>query len=313
MLPVAVAIFSAIVALSVPATAAPISCLRAPALVNPLQYIDKCPEDPDGPYDVNARGRDVLIRLPGNRACNSRLSVVNANNVRIMRGRFVMTDDKESVVSIGPGSGTTFIEGLDIDVNGKSADAIRFYRNTGVAIIQNTRMEGVSGTTAGTHGDITQPQGGGPLTQLILQNVSAYTGYQGLFTPYRPDQGHGTHKLTLQRVNLGYDPNIPPSEKPLILLFIGRSDDPVNLPPDQGTTLSDVYVDVSVWQKQLPGYGYYKSVLATPSRQPNGCATFAPEENITGEVCDGQPPEGDFAPQNLVGLKYRRDYLCTSS
>ncbi len=296
-----------------PAVAAPIACVRPPALVNPLQFLDKCPEDPDGPFDVNARGRDVVIRLPANRPCGSRLSVVNANNLRIMRGHFVMTADKESVVSIGPGSGTTFIEGLDIDVNGKSADAIRFYRNTGTAIIQNTRIEGVSGTNPGRHGDITQPQGGGPLNELILQNVTAYTGYQGLFTPYRPSEGHGTHKLTLDRVNFGYDPNVAPSSKPLILLFMGKAGDPVNLPPDRGTTLSGVYVDVSVWQNQLPGYDYHKAVLAGPTRQPDGCATFAPEEKISGQVCDGQPPNGDYAPAYQVGLKYRRDVFCTAS
>jgi hypothetical protein len=230
---------------STPAGGASSPCLEPPALEAPIVFEDKCPEDPGGPLNVNAYGRDVLIRLPTNRSCSRRLSVVHGRNVHITGGELLYGDDLPQAVSIGMSDGITFIEGLHIDVNKRFADAIRFYRHTGTAIVQNTLIEGVSGIATGTHGDVVHAQGGGPLTELVLQNVSGYTGYQGLFTPYRTGTGHGAHKLRLDGVNLAYDPKVIVT-KPLMLLYIGDFRNTLDQPPDQGTDLADVFVDGSV-------------------------------------------------------------------
>lgn len=291
-------------ACSLPAFAAP--CLAPPPLVNPIQFVDKCPEDAGGPSAVVAKGRDVYVQLPAARACSKRVSVVKARNVRITGGKFVFNDTQKSVISLGYSSGTAFIDGVHIDVNGRHADAIRTYRHTGKVVVQNVRIEGVSGIKSGTHGDIVHAQGGGPLSELILQNVTGYTAYQGLFVPYIVRSGHGTHKLSLDRVNVGYDPKFAIS-KPLMLLFIGDNNHPTNKAPDRGTTLDAVYVkDFSA------RFTFNRSVYARPVKDGTGCATFDPVHKITGKVCGGLPAGGDFVPAALVGPNYNRDTFCSS-
>ncbi|MBL8659698.1 MAG: hypothetical protein JNM75_08080 [Rhodospirillales bacterium] len=286
--------------------------MAPPVLTAPKVYEGKCPEEAGGPGTVIYTG-DVLIKLPTNRVCGGSIIVARARNVRITGGSIVYNgSNKEAVITIKDSSGTALIDGLSIDVNDKFSDAIRAVRNTGRLIVQNTRISGVTGQPSGPHGDITHAQGGGPLSELTLQNVSAYTGYQGLFTPYRPTEGHGTHKLTLDRVNFGYDPNIPSSSKPLMLLFMGSATDATNRPPDRGTTLSNVYVDVSLWQNQLRGFAYNKAIYAGPTVQGDGCASFAAANKISGRACGGRPPAGDFAPKERVGLAYNRAYFCTN-
>ncbi|MBL8660614.1 MAG: hypothetical protein JNM75_12755 [Rhodospirillales bacterium] len=293
-----------IAACGLPASAAP--CLAPPTLVNPIQFIDKCPEDAGGPSAVVAKGRDVYVQLPATRACSKRVSVTKARNVRITGGKFVFADTQTSVISLGYSSGTAFVDGVHIDVNGRHADAIRTYRHTGKLIVQNVRIEGVSGIKSGTHGDIVHAQGGGPLSELILQNVSGYTAYQGLFVPYIVSSGHGTHKLSLDRVNVGYDTKFAIS-KPLILLFIGDNNHPTNKAPDLGTTLNEVFAkDFSAV------FTFNRSVYAKPVKDGVGCATFDPVHKITGKVCGGLPAGGDFAPASLVGPNYNRDNFCSS-
>lgn len=285
----------------------PAPCVEPPALLNPIVYSGKCPEDAGGPANVNARGRDVLVNLPTTKVCGKRLSIVGAQNIRIYGGKFVFTGTDAQVVSIGSSSGVTFIDGLHIDVNRKYADAIRFYRHTGSAVIQNTRVEGVSGIATGAHGDVVHAQGDGPLTKLTLQNVTGLTGYQGIFVPHRPAEGHGTRELHLNRVNLGYDPEVIVT-KPLMLLYFGDFYDSVDPPPDLGSNLSDVYVDGSV-----RNFRFERAVYARPTLDGLGCATFAPEHKINGKVCGGRPIAGDFAPEAAVGLAYNRSAFCTTA
>ena len=297
-------ILAIIMMIGLPAEAAPKGCVSPPTLVNPLTFIDKCPEDPGGPLQVIARERDVLIELPTNRTCAKRLSVVRARNLRITGGHWVFNDTQSSVISIGSTSGITFIDGAHIDVNRRSADAIRTYRHKGRLIVQNVHIEGVSGTDGGTHGDVIHAQGGGPLRELVLQNVSGYTGYQGLFAPYRVSTGHGTRKLRLIRVNIAYEPWLA-SNKPLKLFFIGDANNPNNLTPDRGTVLKWVHADGTP-----QSFRYDWTVYTTPDRDGTGCATFAPEHLINGTVCGGPPPGGDYAPASLVGLNYQRGAFC---
>lgn len=297
------------------------SCVEPPILTAPKVFEDKCPEETGGPGAIVYSG-DILIKLPTSRVCNGSINIARARNVRITGGSIVFDSSKaavtnyfdgtKAVVTVKETSGTTFIDGLDIDVNGTAADAIRTLKHKGRLIVQNTHIHGVSGQATGTHGDATHAQGGGPLSELIWQNVSAYTGYQGLFTPYRIADGHGTHKLSLDRVNFGYDPTINATTKPLKLLFIGSASDAVNLPPDLGTTLSDVYVDVSVWQNRLQGFAYQKAVFAVPAPQADGCAVFGAANKINGRACGGPPPDGDFAPEERVGLAYDRATFCAN-
>lgn len=287
---------------------AAINCVLPPSLSKPVTYTNKCPEDRGGPRTVSARNRDVFIQLPKNRICRKSITVSYARNIRITGGHILYTDSKPAVINIGMTSGTTFIDGMLIDVNRKFADAIRVYRHKGKLVVQNTHIKGVSGTVKGIHGDVTHAQGGGPLKELILQNVTGKTGYQGLFTPYNPGKGRGTRKLRLDRVNMSYDRAIPKSSgarKPLKLLFFGSADNGNDRVPDRGTSLSNVYVDGSYWN-----WPYYKAIYAQPKPGSGGCATFAGKHKISGRACSGRPKGGDFAPVSKVGRSYARSKFC---
>lgn len=292
----------------VPEVDAAINCVRPPALSNPITFKNKCPMDRGGPRQVNARGRDVLVELPRNKTCRGSITVTNARNIRIMGGHIVYNDGKQAVINIGMTRGTTFIDGMLIDVNKKFADAVRAYRHKGRMIVQNTHIRGVSGTKKGPHGDITHAQGGGPLQELVLQNVTGLTGYQGLFTPYRPGSGHGTRKLKLERVNVGYDRSISKSSgarKPLKLLFFGSASNRNDRVPDRGTSLSNVYADGSYWN-----FPYQRAIYAEPRPGSGGCASFDGRHKISGQVCGGRPRGGDFARVSDVGRSYNRSKFC---
>lgn len=290
-----------IVLFNVGTAEAAINCVAPPVLSAPLTYDGKCPGELGFPKEVKAAGKDVYIKLPKNRICTMGLTVSNGRNIRITGGQFSYNDTWSAVITVRYSSGTTFIDGLNIDVKGKYADAIRTYNHTGKLIVQNTYMKGISGTLNGTHGDLVHPQGNGPLSELTLQNVTGLTGYQGLFTPYRVSDRHGTRKLKLDRVNVAYDPAY--SKRTLKLLYIGGADSRDLAPPD-GSTFANVYSDGSFWK-----LAYYKTVLVEPTPGSNGCATFAANK-ISGQVCGGNPPGGDFAPASQVGTTYNRAYFC---
>lgn len=289
---------------------AAITCVAPPALSNPIIYDGKCPGDSGFPTTVKAGGRDVYIKLPTNRTCSKRLGVDYARNTRITGGQFLYNDSDDAVITLRFSSGTAFIDGLYIDVNKRSADAIQVNNYKGRLIVQNTLIRGISGTLTGIHGDLLHAQGGGPVQELTLQNVTGLTGYQGLFTPYRPKSGDGTRKLRIDRVNVGYDPNLSKSsgaKKPLMLLYIGSADNSVDRVPDLGTTLSSVYVDGSYWN-----FPYMNAVYAKPKSGSGSCATFDAKHKISGQACGGRPSQGDFAPASQVGRNYVRSRFCTN-
>lgn len=286
---------------------AAINCVAPPPLSNPITYEGRCPGESGFPTAVRANGRDVYIRLPTNKTCSRALSVTLARNIRITGGHFVYSDSQQAVISIGSTSGTTMIDGVLIDVNKRPADAIRAYRHKGRLIVQNVYARGIGGNLSGPHGDLVHAQGGGPLQELTLQNVTGLTGYQGLFTPYRPREGHGTRRLRVERLNVGYDPSFSKSSgarKPLMLLYIGSADNAANRAPDLGTTLSSVYVDGSYWN-----FAYNRAIYAPPQPGSGNCATFDGRHRISGQACGGRPA-ADFAPMSQVGRAYNRSYFC---
>lgn len=294
---------AACVMFSAQSTQAAINCIAPPALVSPLSYVDMCPGDGGFPKDVRAGGRDVYIKLPTTRTCSISLTVTGAKNVRITGGHFVQADASSATITIRnltaaatEPAGTIFIDGVNIDVNGKTADAIRTYNYKGNFVLQNSNVRG-------SKGDIVHAQNGGPLASLTMQNVTAITGYVGLFTPYRLSTGHGTRKLTLDRVQFAYDPKY--SKSALRLLYMGSADNATDRVPDLGSTFSSVYLDGLFWK--IP---YYKTSYAEPTPSTS-CSTYATKHLVTGSVCQG-PPASEFAPAAQVGLTYSRSFFCSA-
>lgn len=307
-IPVLCCSMPALMSLTATATAA-IDCILPPALSAPMVFDGLCPGDAGFPSDLNAKGKDVYVKLPTNRVCGRFLSIGYARNVRIFGGEFKYTDSAEAVITVRFTSGITFIDGVNIDVNRKSVDAIRVHHHIGRMIIQNSFFKGMTGVPSGLHGDVLQAQADGPLQELTLQNVTAMTGYQGLFTPYRPNSGDGTHALKLDRINFSYDPSFSKTsgaKKPLMLLYLGSADNNYDRVPDRGTTLSNVFVDTSYWS----GFHYSNAIYAKPVAGSSSCATFDYKNKISGQACGGKPPGGDFAPAGKVGRTYKRTDFC---
>jgi hypothetical protein len=301
--------FSAVVGATVSlactnAANAAISCVAPPVLSNPLSYNGLCPGDSGFPTVVKAGGRDVYVKFPTNRSCSRGLVIEKPRHVRITGGSMIFNDSASAVITVRDTSGDTMIDGMYIDVKGRAADAVRTFNNKGRMTLQNTYIKGISGVLNGTHGDLFHAQDGGPLAELTLQNVTGLTGYQGLFSPYRPGTGHGTRKLRLDRVNVGYDPGLSKSSgagKPLMLLYFGSADNSWDRVPDLGTTLSSVYVDGSYW-----AFPYYKAVYAFPSGTAN-CTSFDAKHKISGQVCNGNP---SYVSPGQVGAAYNRANFC---
>ena len=296
------ALVASVIVLASASSHAAITCISPPALSNPLVYSGKCPGESGFPIPIKARGRDVSVTLPSNKTCSTSMTITDARNITVTGGHFVYNYATPAVITIKNTSGTTFMDGLYIDVNKKYADGIRVYNHKGRLIVQNSLFKGISGTRYGVHGDIVHAQDGGPLQELTLQNVTGYTGYQGLFTPYRPGSGHGTRKLTLHRVNVAYDPTV--SKRSLKLLYIGSADNSTDRVPDLGSTFSGVYADGSYWS--LP---FHKTVYAEPVRSST-CSSFDAKHKVNGQVCGGKPTGGDYVPSSQVGRTYNRSYFC---
>lgn len=286
------------------------ACLAPPQLVNPIVIEgDTCPGVVDG------RGRDVLIKMP-NKTCTNQLNVRNTNNVHVIGGEIKLEADVGRAISFAYVKGHAHVEGIHIDVQNRPADGIRIFNSPQATLtVQNALIEGLGGRVEGPHGDVIHTQGGGPLAEFRVENLSGLTSYQGIFTPYRlPRHGStGAEKVVMKDVNIGYDPRMPSTQKPLMLLTLGRGDPSPNqygmldYSAPEGTSLSNVYIDTS-----LRDAAYYTKVSARPNPGSDGCGAFDAVHKIDGKVCNGLPKSGPFAPRDAVGLNYDRTKFCTN-
>ncbi len=284
------------------------SCLAPPALSNPIVFDgNNCPGTLDG------RGGDLLVKMP-KKVCATQLNITNARNVHIIGGHLSLGVDVKRAVSFANIKGHAHVEGLHVDVQNRAADGIRIYNSPKATLtVQNSLIEGLGGEPKGAHGDVIHTQGGGPLDALEVENVSGYTSYQGIFTPYRlpKDGATGANRVVMKNVNLGYDPRMPAAQKPLMLLTLGKGDPTPNryglldYTAPEGTSLTNVFIDTS--SQNVP---YYTKVMATPRPGADGCATFDAVHKIDGKVCNGLPKTGPFAPKGDVGINYDRAKFC---
>lgn len=143
-----------------------------------------------------------------------------------------------------------------------------------------------------------------------VENSWFVSAFQSLFVENKPNSGHGVTQLTLRNVYLSADQNcesIPTGQHTYgagIKIDWGTS--PVN-----GIVFSNTYINKS------PA----KDVKA--STDPNttdfdskGCSTdfaggYGPQD-ITGQWCQGAPPEGPPAYPAIVGRNYSRSYFTTN-
>jgi hypothetical protein len=195
---------------------------------------------------------------------------------------------------------TTFIEGIDLDVNDAwGYDGIQTtstYRSD--IFVQNCRITGVNSNTSSIHADAFQFYG--PAGRLYIDKLTVATQYQGLFlSPQYPVGG-----IDLRRVDLRYT---RPDESAGYLLWLfdneAQARHPVSISEvfveDRGTAaLSGKPESYVVW----PASPQAGSIGAT--RQGDRISWPSIPE-INGEVVVGQSTSGSFVPAGTAGPGYR--------
>lgn len=252
--------------------------------------------------------RDVLLLMPHEVRWSS-INVTGGRNVRLIGGSTMLNTNNgaTAVMRFTGASGSVFIEGTEIDVNGHGDDGIDVagsssppYRLFPDVYIENCRITGLNSTYAGNHADIFQPQGS--IGRLFIDKLTGQSNYQGIFIPPQfPIQS-----ASISRVNLSYGPGGQPVTYLLWLLDPGRS--PAELP--YPIELSDVWIkprpnqtlaaSVAPWSHSTNADGVSVGAIATDA----GTMTWPGLDKVSGYVEAGVPPRGDFVPAGIVGLGY---------
>ncbi len=199
-------------------------------------------------------------------------------------------------------SGTTFIEGLHIDLKGHEADCIvarnpdsmtdAMARQQRDVIIQNTYCSGVEGLGRsnigdGVHGDLFQNQGKDIMRRLVFENVSMRTSQEGIVL-HGSDNQRGAKTLILRRFDYTWDPRYAEDDahEHFGLALSGRSD-------EDGWSLESVFID-----DYRDGSDY---VVINDNRYGNSpSGQVRPHDGIAS----GAPPGGAFAPPERTGIHY---------
>jgi hypothetical protein len=198
-------------------------------------------------------------------------------------------------------SGTSFVEGLYIDVMGHEADCIVSRNPDSMSgaqaqkqrdvIIQNTVCKGVEGLGKtkigeGVHGDLFQNQGRDVVRRLVFENVSHRTSQEGIVV-HGGGGLSGTKSLTVRRYDYSWDPRFVGDDnyETFGLALAGR--------PGNNWTLEDVRID------DYRAKGNYVKI----NGQRFG---DSPSSNVKAHpgIRSGLPPEGAFALPSRTGLNY---------
>ena len=197
-------------------------------------------------------------------------------------------------------AGTTFLEGIDIDLMGQEADCfvsrnqdsmsasqIKAQRNFHIV---NSRCIGIEGLNQsaigdGIHGDFFQNQGEDDIGSLILENVTYRSSSNGI-TMHR---WHDTTPRQFSLINVDYGWDLRYSADSRFehqgLPFTAHADD---------------FVFTNVWFNDGRGLNYgilNGQRLGAFSNSGGGI------RKVDG-VNAGVPPAGEFAPANRTGLEY---------
>lgn len=203
-------------------------------------------------------------------------------------------------------SGTTFIEGVDIDLAGMEADcfAVRNPDEMSKAaafkerhiVIVNTRCVGIEGLDDspigdGIHGDFFQNQGRDDIASLVVENVTYLTSSNGI-TLHNWEGDIGRPQLfSLRNMNYGWDLRYSNDDDYEIsgLVFTATAD---------SLDLSNVWLD----HGEGLNYGIFNDQRV---------GSYAQDDYIKQDVNlrSGKPPAGDFAPANKTGIQYASPFL----
>lgn len=244
----------------------------------------------DGPtYTRLEPGADYIVMLPDGPKLGPTI-LEGGRNVVVPGGHIVMEGEQaedQRAIYIKDATGTVqirdvFIEGRD----GVAFDAIAISAPDAVVELFDIRVEGVSGTYSGFHGDIVQPFGG--VRELFVNGLTGRSNYQGF---YLSETNGIIGSVTLRNVNLTYDDN--PENETTYLLWL---DDCAPYP----VVLDNVFIE------PRPGQRIGSQAVQPNDTQDHRCQArqegdevwWPDMPEVDGVVIEGTPPGGDFVPIN---------------
>jgi hypothetical protein len=235
---------------------------------------------PTGGAELRLDGAaDYVVRLP-KQIVTGTVRIDGGRNVMVVGGHISMSrSTRKGALIVNDWTQTLHIEGLRIDPGGSRGlqnDGIQVNsRHAGsVAQLQNVRVERVTGSVGGHHGDILQTWGGP--TKLKVDRFTGFTDYQGFYlAPGHFDWHPPLQPWVFSRIDLHM------VERTGYALFVlsGQGDDPPRPAPC-----------VDVWADTGPA-GKWSHQAKQSSWMACG-------------LRHGLPPGGDFVPPGAVGVGY---------
>ncbi len=273
-------------------------------------------------YAVNlGEHEDAVITMAGNEPLPYPIWIVGGRNVRVSGLEMVLATQPgcgtgqlpntgSSAKSIHPripgamairleNYGTSFVEGVDIDLMGAEADCFvvrnpakltnAVARNQRNVVLQNTSCTGVEGLGQsaigdGVHGDLLQNQGYDVMNSLTIENVSMRTSMEGLVL-HGDGPTAGARNLTIRRFDYAADTRFDDDDayEQFGVAFAAWADHWV---------LDQVYLD----DPKGNNYGFVND-------DRHG-AIVSPYVTLNAGVHNGLPPSGAFAPRWKAGFGY---------
>jgi hypothetical protein len=244
--------------------------------------------------------RDYVVVLPHRRKVGA--TVLKGGHNVVVKGGWITippgapSGADRSAVYVKGATGTVHLEGLLIDGSGGGVgDGIVIAAPGAVVQIENVRVVGLRGSYREMHADVVQPWGG--VRELRIDRLTGSSNYQGL--TIQPDLGP-IGQATVDHANLRYTGTAPADGGYLIWLTSGASSCQAS-----PVTLFDVYVEPK------RGRSLGNSVWP-PARSPLGCGATVRRNAARwhrlparGAVLGGAPPDGDFVPAGVAGVRYR--------
>lgn len=236
---------------------------------------------------------DVILTMPGS-ARTGDFETNGGRHIRVIGGAGTNTRMMFKDVR-----GSVYIEGLALTMTA-AKDAFYIYGAAGTTpdiYLQNCRVIDVQGTIAGTHGDMVQFAGDGPVGRIFMDKFTGTSNCQGLFMPIQ-----GTDTITsaeLSRIDLAYRSGGDPTT---YLLWFRDDQNGTPYP----VTLENIWVSPRSGQNIAqhaiwPASGTAGGIGAV--NNGDGTASWPSVNLITGYVTSGIPPSS-FVPSTSAGLNY---------
>lgn len=203
-------------------------------------------------------------------------------------------------------SGTTFVEGVDIDLKGLEADCFVLRNPSSMSISQaltdrhmifvNTRCTGIEGLDDspvgdGIHGDFFQNQGKDSFGSFIIENVSFRTSSNGITLHAWNGQANTPRLFSLRNMDYGWDLRYDDDDKYEISGLAYSA---------HGKTVK--FENVYLNHPKNGNYGFINGERVGAIDRNNGYI-----KKVDG-VYEGTPPGGDYAREDETGIEYVSPY-----